>query len=300
MQRGKDGRNDPLGEQFGALPGFGGFGFQRTMMPGLFGGRDPFDDPFFTRPFGDMFDGRDFVSRDAARTNSANGIVIQELDSDDDEEGKEEKGTSAQSMPSKEPSVEHPDDNPNEEEKIQNLNVRNEGTKSEARTFGFQTCKVTYGGVDGAYYTSSRTRRTGNDGVVLEESKEADKTTGQAKHRITRGINDKGHSVTRKLNADGKVDTMQMLHNLNEDELASFDKAWNGNVKGNLPGWNDGFRMHGNAGSSSDEQKGRALWEGRTLPSKEHIQNAGGRADVEAGTNSYGGRTKKVNRINIE
>lgn len=38
-------------------------------------------------------------------------------------------------------------------------------TQQQARSFGFQTCKVTYGGVDGAYYTSTRTRRTGNDGV---------------------------------------------------------------------------------------------------------------------------------------
>jgi len=93
---------------------------------------------------------------------------------------------------------------------------RTEGTEPRVRSSSFQTCKVTYGGIDGAYYTSTRTRRTGSDGVskpflgmlicfrnafcfnvlilyqvVVEESKEADKTTGQATHRISRGINDK-------------------------------------------------------------------------------------------------------------
>lgn len=91
-----------------------------------------------------------------------------------------------------------------------------EGTEPRVRSSSFQTCKVTYGGIDGAYYTSTRARRTGSDGVskpflgmlicfrnafcfnvlipyqvLVEESKEADKSTGQATHRISRGINDK-------------------------------------------------------------------------------------------------------------
>jgi hypothetical protein len=32
------------------------------------------------------------------------------------------------------------------------------------------------------------------------------------------------------------------------DELAGFEEAWKGNVKGPLPGSVDGFHMHGNAG----------------------------------------------------
>lgn len=301
MQRGNEGRSDlfDMGDQFGALPGFGGFGgFHRTMMPSLFGGRDVFDDPFFSRSFGSVFDGRGPAPNDAPQTNEASGVVIRELDSDD-EEGKEVKDAG-------EPSIEHPDDNPNVGKKIQNLNVRKdydrvEGTKSEARPFSVQTCKVTYGGIDGAYYTSTKTRKTGSDGVVLEESKEADKTTGQAAHRISRGINDKGHSVTRKLNADGKVDTMQMLHNLNEDELASFEETWNGNVKEHLPRWNDGFGMHRNSGSSSSEHNERALCGGGwTLPFREQARNFAWGADRKGGSESRGGRTKKVVRVNIE
>lgn len=56
------------------------------------------------------------------------------------------------------------------ERKIQKLNQRGDynrvqGTQLHVRNFGVQTCKVTYGGVDGAYYTSTRTRRMGSDGV---------------------------------------------------------------------------------------------------------------------------------------
>lgn len=40
-----------------------------------------------------------------------------------------------------------------------------EGEQSQGRSFSVQTCRVTYGGVDGAYYTSTRTRRAGGDGV---------------------------------------------------------------------------------------------------------------------------------------
>ena len=40
-----------------------------------------------------------------------------------------------------------------------------EGAQSQGPSFSAQTCRVTYGGVDGAYYTSTRTRRAGVDGV---------------------------------------------------------------------------------------------------------------------------------------
>ncbi|GJV74593.1 putative PAP-specific phosphatase, mitochondrial [Tanacetum coccineum] len=49
--------------------------------------------------------------------------------------------------------------------------------------------------------------------VVLQDIKEANKTTGQATHMISKGIHDKDHFVTRKLGAYGKVKTVQTLHN---------------------------------------------------------------------------------------
>lgn len=56
------------------------------------------------------------------------------------------------------------------ERKIQNTNQRSdfnrrEGTQSRANTFRHHISKVTYGGIDGAYYTSTRTRRKDSDGV---------------------------------------------------------------------------------------------------------------------------------------
>ncbi|OMP00587.1 Zinc finger, DHHC-type, palmitoyltransferase [Corchorus olitorius] len=309
MQRETEGRNDlfDMGGPFDAFRRFGSFGSRRTMMPSLFGGRDPFDDPFFTRPFSSMFEPSIFdqsaASNEAQEANGGKGIVIEELDSD----GEEDKGEATEHARSgKEPSVEHPDDDVNDG-KIQKVTHRNDyekvkGTKSQACTYKVQTCKVTYGGVDGAYYTSTKSRRTGSDGVVIEEKKEADKTTGQATHRISRGIHDKGHSVTRKLDSDGKVDTTQILHNLNEDELADFEKAWKGNSQGYLPDWSDGFSKHSNAGSSSDEQMGKAVWDNwRLLPGKQ-AQNTRGQSqgsDSEVRSN-LGGKTKKIVRINIE
>ncbi|KAJ8900274.1 hypothetical protein K2173_024914 [Erythroxylum novogranatense] len=200
---------------------------------------------------------------------------------------------------SKEPSVEHPDDDSDGERTSKVVNHgskynRRAQTEPQTRSFSSQTSKVTYGGVDGAYYTTTRTRRTGTDGVLIEESKEADKTTGQATHRISRGIHDKGHSVTRKLNAEGKVDTMQTLHNLDEDELTGFEAAWNGNVKEDLHDWIDPFGSHGSTGSSRSEQKGMVNW-GR--PSAGNARNVG--AD-RSDTGASAGRAKKVVRINIE
>ncbi|XVF79878.1 hypothetical protein PTKIN_Ptkin15bG0025600 [Pterospermum kingtungense] len=309
MQRGREGRNDlvDMGDPFDVFRRFGSFGSHRTMMPSLFGERDPFDDPFFTRPFGSMFESSIFdqiaTSRETAEINNGKGIVIEELESDYEEDKVKDNGMTERTASSKEPSIEHPDDVANDG-KIQNVNHRKdfdrmEETKSQTRNFGFQTCKVTYGGVNGAYYTSTKSRRTGSDGVVIEERKEADTTTGQATHRISRGIHDKGHSVTRKLNSDGKVDTTQALHNLNEDELADFEEAWKGNGQGHLPGWSDGFGMHSNAGSRTEEMR-KSVWDRWRLPFREQARNTGGQgADSETRTNS-GGRTKKIVRINIE
>ncbi|XP_010258187.1 PREDICTED: uncharacterized protein LOC104597999 isoform X3 [Nelumbo nucifera] len=61
----------------------------------------------------------------------------------------------------------------------------------QARSYSFQSSTVTYGGANGAYYTSSTTRRTGSDGVTVDENREADTTTGRATHKVSRGLHDK-------------------------------------------------------------------------------------------------------------
>nr|GMC90865.1 myeloid leukemia factor 1 isoform X1 [Ipomoea batatas] len=85
---------------------------------------------------------------------------------------------------------------------------------------------------------------------VWEETKHADVTTGEATHTISRGIHDKGHTLTRKLKSDGKVDTVETLHNLEEDELVGFDWEWKCNANKHLPGWN--IKRNYNAGSTGD------------------------------------------------
>ncbi|XP_023640912.1 uncharacterized protein LOC17888463 isoform X2 [Capsella rubella] len=190
---------DPFGGRFGNFGGFRG---------SFFGGRDPFDDPFFSRPFEDLLEPPISFSSGASFSNAhksnggRGGLTIEELPSDEEVEERkgfrsdEEEHTSSVNQPS----VEHPEDDSDAERKIQNMNQRSdfnrrEGTQSRVNTFRHHTSKVTYGGIDGAYYTSTRTRRKGSDGMVVEESKEADKTTGEATHRISRGINDKKNLV---------------------------------------------------------------------------------------------------------
>lgn len=52
---------------------------------------------------------------------------------------------------------------------MQNMNVNamvNNGQwQPQTRSYSFQSSTVTYGGQNGNYYTSSKTRRTGSDGV---------------------------------------------------------------------------------------------------------------------------------------
>ncbi|CAH1415614.1 unnamed protein product [Lactuca virosa] len=195
------GRGDPF-----SFSGFGGMPF-----PSLFGsgGRDPLDDPFFTQPFGGngMFqpspfmgvppfgsslfspDGRSPFMDAHAHTptlydhipNTSRGPIIEELNSDDEKE----------------------------EPEAQLSVMRDTHSRPQAHSFSFQSSSVTYGGSNGAYYTSSTTRRAGSDGVRFEEYKEADSVSGEAAHRISRGIHDKGHTVSRHLKSDGHVDTMQ-------------------------------------------------------------------------------------------
>uniref|UniRef100_A0A1J3FHJ2 Myeloid leukemia factor 1 n=1 Tax=Noccaea caerulescens TaxID=107243 RepID=A0A1J3FHJ2_NOCCA len=274
---------DPFGGRFGNFGGFGAF-----RGGSLFGGRDPFDDPFFSRPFEDFLEpGASFSNANAQNNSGGRGLTIEEVPSDEEQEkdsGSDEKHTSSENQPS----VEHPEDDADAERRIQNVNQRSdfntrEGrTDSRATTFRHHTSKVTYGGIDGAYYTSSRTTRAGSDGMVVEESKEADKTTGEATHRISRGINDKGHSVTRKLNSNGGVDSTQTLHNLDEDELSGFEEAWKGNSF---------LAKHESTGSDP----GVGEW---LLPSLNQTRRRADQSQTGSSRSSPG--AKKVVRINIE
>ncbi|XP_058764101.1 uncharacterized protein LOC131637524 isoform X1 [Vicia villosa] len=338
--RGGPGGRDPLAD-FG---GFGGFGSSRSLMSSVFGGRDPFDDPFFTSPFGGMFQssimsgpsgfpfsremqrpGFPFPSEmqqpdfpfaqnmqmpgfpfapnmlssgfpfgpemnpsvfhenqaRAPEPSSRRGPIIQQLDSDDENEDETEEkkeNPKRHRRSSVEPSVEHPDDE-HEGKKIRHLQGRNEFNNFNAtelqpqtQSFCFQSSTVSYGGPNGTYYTSSKTKRTGSDGVTLEESKEADSSTRQASHRISRGLHDKGHTFSRKLNPDGKVDTMQTLHNIDEDELAGFEEEWKGKGQKYLPGWSGSI---GSIGAGHSRQAEHAGQGGFLLPSSEHSHPVG-------------------------
>lgn len=294
MQRERQNRDEPTsGDRF---DGPRGFASHRSMMSSIFGGRDPFDDPFFSRPFGSIFEPSIFDTHNSfddiphPNASSPKELVIEEMDTDSDDEG-EAKNRDYGATSGKDPVIEHPDDEGEEVQKDVRVNTnRNiiERTKPQTRSVSYK--KVTYGGINGAYYTATRSRKSGSDGVVLEDSKEADKTTGRATHRISKGIHDKGHSVTRKLGTDGTVDTVQTLHNLNEDELTGFEEAWNGNADMHIPGWNEEFNPFGRAGSGGMRPFGLAL---RSAGRSQSNDNG-------AQTSSSSGRPKKVVTINID
>ncbi|XP_071698248.1 uncharacterized protein [Rutidosis leptorrhynchoides] len=283
MQGGR-GRGNPF---FGFSDPFADFG----GMPGLFGGRDPFDDPFFTRPFGGMLSsglgGSPFMDLNSIGTSlfgprpnpfmveqaprihesrpsfpsNSRGPIIEELNSDDENEQHDAQDRNLDNprrhgRSGMQPYVQHPDEE-FEGREMSRAQFGNEFSmmnhpisRPQGHSYTFQSSTVTYGGSNGAYYSSSSTKRSGSDGLRFEEYKEADSVTGQAAHRVSRGIHDKGHTVTRNLKSDGQVDTMQMLHNINEDELGGFEEAWKGKARQHLPGWSGGPTNHEGLGET--------------------------------------------------
>ena len=89
MQRGRESEESIYsGGPFDSFGSFGGFGSQRSMMSSIFGGRDPFDDPFFTHPFGNIIGSGMFNSagpfRDSPQISISNEPIIKELLTDDE------------------------------------------------------------------------------------------------------------------------------------------------------------------------------------------------------------------------
>ncbi|XP_060218844.1 uncharacterized protein LOC132645711 isoform X2 [Lycium barbarum] len=191
-------------------------------MSKFFGGKDPFDDPFFKEPFGGWFGWNDPFD---GQQGSGKQITIEELNPEGDGDQAQEN-----SEPSKD------------------LVVKNKKpSKKSNGSHSLSYRRVAYGGLNGMYYSCSEGRMTGPDGVVLAEMKEDNKTIGESLHTISKGIHDKGHSVTKKHSSDGREDTLQTLHNLNEGSISSL---WDdfANWKG-LGGWaNPALEYYGNAG----------------------------------------------------
>lgn len=114
-----------FGDPFAGFGSFGGFGGHRSLVSSVFGGRDPFDDPFFTQPFGGMFESSLFGSRGSpfmampgtgflehqVQQPNTRGPIIEELNSDDEKEEEEKKDNPRKHRrSSKEPYVEDADD----------------------------------------------------------------------------------------------------------------------------------------------------------------------------------------------
>lgn len=185
---------------------------------------------------------------------------------------------------------------PNTEGAVNKTPIQN---SDESKSFSFR--RVAYGGVDGIYYSSSIGQRTGNNGVVLLEIKEEDKSLGQTLHTISRGIHQKGHTLTKKRDPNGKEDSLQILHNLNEDEVDGFEENWKVNADKHIPGWNDGFNSLEKAGVNLYGQLGwnnHGGWDGWTNPwGTDGIMVTAG--EPSSGSSTSTGRIKKVRPVDI-
>lgn len=196
MQRDREVRenSNPRDSPFDSM-----FSFRDSMFPTIFGGKDPFDDPFFSLPHGSLFGLDTFRSNSNSKmqqTSKLKGPVIKEIDSDAEEEEDDARGAS---WSNRNPLVEHPEDQTNGKYEascfcrfhnevclliiIPNMadhdkNTSNgrevsyttnhnkaEVSRPQTRSVSFQ--RVTYGGINGAYYSSTTSRRSGSDGVCL-------------------------------------------------------------------------------------------------------------------------------------
>jgi len=259
---GMGGGMGPPGSQGG---GGGGGGGRRSLFD-VFDNDPFFSDPFFTRPFGGSF-GSLFGSHGGGFGNPffggvpqppvegaflsnrphnphadehRRGPIIEELPDD-----VEHPHQHARAQSNQEPIIEHPDDDvrPVTELPRQSRIVERQGplttprNSNRTQSYSFQSSSVSYGGPNGVQYSSSASRRMGPNGVVEEEFQEKDLRTGKETKRHSRGVGEKGLSVTRKRTSEGREQTLDTLHNLNEDEIPDFERTWEEQEK-MLPRWN--------------------------------------------------------------
>eukprot|EP01018_Ginkgo_biloba_P038010 Gb_12064 [translate_table: standard] len=297
-----------FGGSFGGFPNFpdpfGGFGMfggggGRSLIEEFFG-HDPFEDPFFRRPFGGMFGppGGLFNSGSILGSNRSMGIlddgpfghssndffidqrpfnppqsetrrgpIIEELPDD------HEAPASDSMRNQQEPIVEHPDDETSPGDTEQHpINVTQQYQRPQSRpqhtsqSFSYQSS--TFSGPGGAYYSSSSKRRANSNGVVEEEHHEKDSSAGTENINVARAIGDKMHAISRKRNAEGRENTLETLHNLTEEEVVKFNETWERQADSSLPGSrNRSHMLEGNHGGSSSRSQ-------RRLPSTEGRSHA--------------------------
>lgn len=148
-------------------------------MSKLFGGKDPFDDPFFTTPFNDFFGGNLFDHPFLAhpfgdQPGSSKQVTIEELNPDDEDGVKTSDG-------GKELIVKNPNKNGRGRRLPLFLFIQSAVIIIDCMLTSFLIInglihligkhssvayrRVAYGGVNGMYYTCSEGRMIGDDGV---------------------------------------------------------------------------------------------------------------------------------------
>ncbi|KAK9103302.1 hypothetical protein Sjap_020556 [Stephania japonica] len=147
--------------------------------------------------------------------NNARGLVIEEINSDEEgeevENGGQRRGNSRKHGRSdKEPLVEGPPTmmmmmnkwkrRTRHMQNWNNYSRQPERSQPQTRSFSFQSSTVTYGGPNGRIIPHRPAGGLETMGcvkflpfcfVMVEESKEADSTTRKASHRVSRGLHDR-------------------------------------------------------------------------------------------------------------
>ncbi|GBG81754.1 hypothetical protein CBR_g33932 [Chara braunii] len=293
-----------FGSAFGMMGGMGG----GQSLFGSFFQNDPFStDPFFTRPFehmdsmfqrmGSMFGGpmlsgfeqqpRQFLQDRPAHTEGRTGPTIEEIPDDAPVDEQAQSSSRRRSGGSQEPIVEHPDDEEETQHRRRSDHHRNHARDHHgandvasrpaggAQVFSFSSVQSYSrdGSGPGNYYSKSTTTRMGPDGVADQQTREQDSRSNTDKLKYVRALGSKARSVLRTRKADGEEESLQTLHNLEEEEAATFDDQWQQKAERALPRWYDGS--------------------GRALPD----QSGGRSSRMALPANSSGGRNTRARGV---
>ncbi|DBA69522.1 hypothetical protein WJX79_006914 [Trebouxia sp. C0005] len=109
------------------------------------------------------------------------------------------------------------------------------GSANEGNMVFYSSSVVAQQGPDGAQYAQSQSSSYGGQGVAEHQMRMKDGRTGREEMTISRHIGNKGRTVTKQRQADGRQSQQQHLHNITEDDADHFDEVWTYEAERTLP-----------------------------------------------------------------
>ncbi|CAI5504132.1 unnamed protein product [Closterium sp. Naga37s-1] len=108
------------------------------------------------------------------------------------------------------------------------------GAAGGGSSYSFQSSTVTYSGIGGkTYYSESSSHQIAANGVVEAQHQRRD-SRGHQSMTVARGLGDKARtlSCTRE---GGQQKSYEILHNMSQEEAATFDSTWQHHARHALP-----------------------------------------------------------------